>query len=893
MGFYYKIVIWNANGLTNHIQEIKTFLYTNDIDILLISETHFTSRSYIKIANYDVYHTMHPDGVAHGGSAILIKNKIKHHVGTTYQKDYIQATTIVLEDWTASTNITAVYCPPKYKITAEQFENFVSTLGQRFIAGGDYNAKHPQWGSRLTSPRGRTLYKILEKYHLETIATGEPTYWPSDTNKIPDAIDFAIIKGISKNKIRTESCLELSSDHSPIILEVSQNILVKDKPPKLHNKYTKWDRFREEVLNNVNLKRSLKTHDDIIEAVEHFNQCVQQAAWNATPAIVDRTNEIYCSKVIRDTIKEKRKLRKNWQSTRHPEDKTKLNKATKELKRLLHQEQNFRLQQYLKNLTATDTTDYSLWKILCKLNKPQFSYPPIRKLDNTWAKTDSEKADTFASHLSTVFKPNTGPINLNEDEHIFQKLNETHQMEPPIKGFTKNETRNIIFNYLNPKKAPGYDLITGRVLRELPEHGLVYLTQLYNAVLRTSFYPPQWKVAEIIMIVKPGKKPEHTASYRPISLLPIVAKVFEKLLLLRLKPIIENLHLIPKHQFGFRQHHSTIQQVHRIVNKIHKSFESGSYCTAAFLDIAQAFDKVWHDGLLYKLKIALPANYYTILKSYVQNRQFYVKQGQTRTTLHEIHAGVPQGSVLGPILYLLYTADLPTIPGTLTATFADDTAIAVEHRDPAIASELLQQNLSKIEMWLKRWRIKVNETKSVQVTFTLRRETCPQVTINGTPIEQTQEAKYLGIHLDRRLTWRKHIFTKRKQLGLKSRKMYWMLGRNSRLTLENKLLIYTSTIRPIWSYGCQLWGAAANTNVDILQRYQSKMLRTIADAPWYVTNEILHRDLKIPTVKELIGSCSSKYRDKLHFHPNAWATVLMKKKEQPSRLKRRFPQDLA
>jgi hypothetical protein len=389
------------------------------------------------------------------------------------------------------------------------------------------------------------------------------------------------------------------------------------------------------------------------------------------------------------------------------------------------------------------------------------------------------------------------------------------------------------------------------------------------------------------MILKPSKKPDNVASYRPISLLPIISKVFEKLLLLKIQPIIEDLKLIPDHQFGFRQRHSTIHQVHRLVDTIHKSFEAGNYCAAVFLDVAQAFDKVWHDGLLYKLKKMLPINYYTILKSYLTSRHFYVKQGQATSTLYPIHAGVPQGSVLGPILYLLYTADLPTTPGALTATFADDTAIATAHNDPITASQTLQENLNNVQKWLKQWRIKVNETKSVQVTFTLKRGTCPQVAINDNIIDQAQEAKYLGVHIDQRLTWRSHILAKRKQLGLRSRKMYWILNRNSRLTLDNKLLIYKTMIKPIWAYGTQVWGTAAPSNISIIQRFQSKMLRTITDAPWYVTNQMLHQDTQIPTVKQHIENSSTKYSQKLDSHPNTLATHLMKTERIKRRLKKK------
>lgn len=236
-------------------------------------------------------------------------------------------------------------------------------------------------------------------------------------------------------------------------------------------------------------------------------------------------------------------------------------------------------------------------------------------------------------------------------------------------------------------------MITGRVLKELSEERIRCLTHLYNAILRTSHFPPQWKVAQVTMILKPGKPADDVKSYRPISLLPIPSKVFETLLLKRLMPVIEEQNLIPSHQFGFRPKHATIDQIHRIVRQINKEMEGKRYCAAAFLDISQAFDKVWHEGLLYKIKKNLPLNYYYILKSYLQNRHFFVKQGERTTKLHEIYSGVPQGSVLGPILYLLYTADLPTNSQRTFATFADDTAIMAAHENPVMASRLLQGSL--------------------------------------------------------------------------------------------------------------------------------------------------------------------------------------------------------
>jgi hypothetical protein len=212
------------------------------------------------------------------------------------------------------------------------------------------------------------------------------------------------------------------------------------------------------------------------------------------------------------------------------------------------------------------------------------------------------------------------------------------------------EIRNIIQD-LNPRKAPGYDLITGRILKEMPIKGIVHLTTICNSIIRMGYFPVQRKVAQIIMIPKPGKPLEEVSSYRPI---PIMCKMFEKAVLKRLRPILEENRILPDHQFGFRQKHFTMEQVHRI-KEIRGTLEKKQYCSTAFLDITQAFDKVWHPGLLFKIRKILPHACYRILEYYLTERLFQVKLKDKITTLRKTEAGVPQGSVLGlthPISYL-------------------------------------------------------------------------------------------------------------------------------------------------------------------------------------------------------------------------------------------------
>jgi len=188
--------------------------------------------------------------------------------------------------------------------------------------------------------------------------------------------------------------------------------------------------------------------------------------------------------------------------------------------------------------------------------------------------------------------------------------------------------------------------------------------------------------------------------------------------------------------------------------------------------------------------------------------------------------------------------------------------------------------------------MKANEAKSVQVTFTLNKMTCPPVKLNNEYLPQADEIKYLGIHLERRLTWRKHITTKRKQFDLKLRNLYWIIGRKSQLSLDNKLLVYKVILKPVWTYGIQLWGTASNSNLEIIEWFQSKALRIITDAPRYVSNTIIKHDLRIPTVKQEARTPSANYQKRLDNHPNSLANTLLKEQLGTRRLKRLYPNNL-
>uniref|UniRef100_A0A2A4IUM2 Reverse transcriptase domain-containing protein n=1 Tax=Heliothis virescens TaxID=7102 RepID=A0A2A4IUM2_HELVI len=866
-----RIATWNANGLTERRQELEVFLKTERIDVALISETRFSDKTYFQLKNYTIHTTNHPSGNTHGGAAVIIKENIKHYVLNEYKTEKIQATSVRVQNKHGETTLSAIYCPPRHIISTDDFKMFFSTLDNRFVCGGDWNAKHCYWGSRLTLPRGRQLYKTVTDLDLSCMSHGEPTYWPTDRNKKPDLLDFFILKNIPRTHLSIETCTDLSSDHTPVILNVSARVILTEIPTRIYNRSTNWDKYGQYITNNLNLNISLKTPDEVEETVEYLNRLIHNAAHDSTVKNKRYTQPLHqYPKFLRDKIATRRNLRKVWHNTGYPSDKTAFNNASQELKHLIKAMNDEHLQSYLRELKPNSDSNYSLWKATSKIKKPTAPVPPIKMPTGKWARSDSEKASVYAEHLRTVFEPFPSQ-NAEHDQEVTKYLHSPLQMCLPLKSTCPREIISEIKN-LKDKKAPGYDEIDATLLKQLPKKGIMLVVILFNACLRLQYYPSQWKIAQVVMVPKAGKPPHEADSYRPISLLPVIGKLFEKIILNRIKPHLQD--ILPEHQFGFREKHGTIEQVHRLVEVINNTFENKQYCSTIFLDIGQAFDKVWHDGLKYKIKKMLPHCFYGIMNSYVTKRSFEVRYKSETSKMYAINSGVPQGSILGPILYLIFTADLPTNDKVVTATYADDTAIMSVNENAQTASQNLQEHLNNVEKWFNKWRIKANQNKSKHITFTLRRQTCPPITLHNETIPQADDAKYLGMHLDRRLTWQKHIWTKRKQLDTKVRQLYWLIGPKSQLSSLSKMTIYKTVLKPIWTYGIQLWGTASNSNIDILERFQSKTLRTMFNIPYNIRNKYIHMDLNINTVKEEVTAYSIKYQKRLSIHTNNLAYKL-------------------
>lgn len=883
-----KILTWNANGILAKLATFEVLLNSQDIDICLLSETHLTNenKDFLVLKNYNVYNAVRPNDSGTGGSSLIIRKTIEHFELGKIESIAIQMIFVQVNSTKQNINIGAIYCSPSYTIKLDAFKSILLDLGDRFILGGDFNAKHLDWGSRVTRPRGTELRQAIREMGCNFHSTGNPTYWPTDRNKIPDLVDFFISKRVSPNFISIADSQDFSSDHSAVILNLSENISTKPMKPMLTNATTDWLSFKIDLNSKIELPASLNTIEELDQASEKFIKLIQTTAWeNTKPSSVRKVCAHYPEHIL-SKVKAKRRARKRWQQSRDPADKNILNNLTQQLNREIKWHKENSLKDYVSNLTPEKESNYSLWKATKKVKNSVLHKPPIRKTDGTWAKSNMEKAETFSELLSSIFQPNS--------EHSDIDVNNiTNTYENSIPLVSRKELLSEI-KKLKLKKSPGFDLITAQLLKNLPKKALKFLQLLLNAAIKLRYVPGIWKVAEIIMIPKPGKSPNDAKSYRPISLLPIISKVFESIVLKRIQVYLNRFEVIPNHQFGFRKSHATVDQIHRITDVIEKAYERKEICSSVFLDVAQAFDKVWHEGLIYKLNRFLPDSYVKLFTSYLTDRVFRVREENEYSSLKDIKAGVPQGSILGPILYLIYTSDLPITENVKVATFADDTSLLATGRDIVESTSKLQEANNAVSNWCKSWKIKLNESKSVHVNFTLRNiENPPNVTLNNIIVPIENKAKYLGMTLDTKLHWKEHIKIKRRELDLRYRELYWLIGRNSTLSIQNKILIYNQVLKPRWCYGIQICGCARQTHLNSFQTFQNKVLRNMVNAPWYIRNLDLHRDLEIPSVMEVVRKYAHKHRARLSQHVNAEASQLIENQPAIRRLQRVIPTDLS
>jgi len=304
---------------------------------------------------------------------------------------------------------------------------------------------------------------------------------------------------------------------------------------------------------------------------------------------------------------------------------------------------------------------------------------------------------------------------------------------------------------------------------------------------------------------------------------------------------------------------STTHQLLRLTEYISSGFEMKQSTVATFLDISKAYDTTWHTGLVYKLiKMEVPGDLVKIIKSFLAQRSFRVKMDGAYSEWRPMLAGVPQGSVLSPMLYNLYTSDLPRFSGTQVAMYADDICIYVKDKCAPFARAAVQRHLNIIDEWAKQWRITINANKTAAVIFSKKNKIkLSPLTLNNADIDYVESHRYLGVDLQRRLNWTTHCTRIRGKAKGALRSLGPLI--RSRLPLSTKLLLFKTYIRPVMTYAAPAWAFIPKSSKKYLQAVQNKFLRIIGGYDYDTSTEQMCSDNDITTLDRHIKILTTRF----------------------------------
>jgi hypothetical protein len=849
--------------------------------VILVNETHLRDGTRDpKIAGYTFHRRDRPYGPG-GGVAIYVRIPLKHSVAAIPDIHHLEATGIQIVTANGPLNLFSCYNRPQSRLIERELREILGD-DKPTIAAGDFNAKHVDWFCRTTNPNGRILQNFASDNEVVIEAPPQPTYYDYRLDGRPDILDIALAKNVT-HQIRLTVINELDSDHIPVLMHIGNEA---NEPDSICYDKTDWSKFTEHNAATLGNIPRIHTEEDLERAVEWLENGIKTSIDAVTKRFSEPRTRYTIPQHIVELIRAKNRARKIARRTGYPIDRTTANRLQFEVKQALS---DFRNEQWERKLDSLNVEDNSIWKMVKLLRNNRKPLPPIHGAHGM-VYTDEEKAEAFADSLELQCRANFTNADLDHVENVEEQVEQIADEEPetPIPPTSPQEVLQTIRGLKN-RKAPGPDNISNRALKNLPEKAVVAITEIANGIFRLRHFPARWKTANVIFIPKPGKDPKFPQNHRPISLLSSVGKVIEKLIHFRLAKVISANHTIPDEQFGFRPKHSTTDQLLRVTEYVSVGFERKHVTGIVFLDVAKAFDTVWHDGLVFKLRESnVPLAMTQLIQSFLEKRSFRAKINDTLSEPHPIEAGVPQGSVLSPLLYAAFTADIPKTRNTTLAMYADDTAIMTRSKQPRTATVYLQEAANALETWFRRWRIEVNPEKSSALLIT-RRYVVPegQVRMFREDIPWKDQAKYLGVVIDKRLSFIPHVNYAAGKGKMVTGQLSPLTCRRSKMSIKNKLVLYKSVVLPTMIYASVAWGHVSETQLHKLQVIQNQFLRRAFNAPWFVRNDQLHREAKLPMLKELLLEIANKTFEKAKEHENPLVREAVDYDETgPSRCKR-------
>lgn len=869
----FTLLQWNACSLNSHGPFFSHYIGTLDSlpDVVCVQETWFQPPYIFKIKGYNSVCCHHPDGLFRGGCGIYLLDNISYRV---LDLDLPQQS-VGVEVAVAGKSYTIITLySPESTLDLLPLHNFLQTLNTPVIITGDFNSHNTVWGSRKTDTKGRILMEFIEEENLVLLNDGSGTR--IGQNAVLSPLDLTFISPTicanSEWSVATDAC---GSDHFPTITKFHAlaSLPPNEQTDRWCTRRADWSTYSDLCSENFNMS----LYDDNIENFhENITNTLTTIAEQSIPKKVNipgKTCKVWwnveCSKAVHAKKKAYNKARRSFDPVHYLEFKQKRAEA----QRCVKQAKKTYWRQYCSNLDSS-TNVSKIWKTVKNISSSQNRVQKIPTLVDPTSEKHLTTPLEVSNLLGRSFSKVSSDVNYTP-QFLHYKDSVTLDTEPEEDDSPLNYEFNLseLNTALQRKKCttPGMDNIPYVFLSYLPPQCRLVLLAFFNLIWEYGVLPTPWKKAIVVPILKPGKNPTLPSSYRPIALTSCLCKVMEVMINSRLSWYLEKNNLFSPTQSGFRSNKSTLDPLIALEAGIRKAFQLHQYHISVFLDFQKAYDMLWREGLLLKLKkLGIQGRMYAWIKDFLFDRSIFVRIANTLSKSYFLENGIPQGSVISPTLFLIMVNDLAELPlSSRLSQFADDASIHKSSPNLVFAKKRIENDLGLVQQWCDVNGFRLSPEKTQAIVFT-KRAIPPDFTLlfGQVELKLQQVIKFLGLLFDAKLLWTQHInfLLERSQKGLNV--MRCLTGTDWGCEGAALFQLYRSLIRSRLDYGCQVYNSAADSVKNKLDIIQHKALRICLGVPQTTSTMAMKVELGEPPLQSRRDFLIVKYFTKLHTYPS-------------------------
>lgn len=719
---------------------------------------------------------------------------------------------------------------------------------------GDLNARSEDLGCRSTNRNGEELAEFLDS--SGTFVLGDPAVptFAHSSLDFSDCIDWALATPAAAASLTSTVGPDVGSDHWPLVVQRPRS---EFRPLAMDPDVIRWrttkgdwrdafaDALAVELLERDLLPTTpLSTQQELEETTTALEAAFRAAADETLPRSRPRAGDVAAPPWwLRALIKERRRLRRQLAYRPSLALRQELNEVRRAISRAVEDIRRLRLEEKARAF-ARGPQRPEFWPAVRRWfrNQPPAA-PTLLRPDGSEAITPADRAAEFARHLEDVLAvPQHPSFDAGRFITTERLVAEDHDLQPlttTAEGGAEEVTRPVmvvevarLLQSLRPGKAPGPDGISTDLLRAAPDLVADILAEMFTASLRLGFVPSRWKRAWVRLLPKPAKAHTAAGDFRPISLTSCLGKLLERLVARRLQTWCDAQGLLPREHSGFRFGRDSIEQVVLLQQRVTQAFNGGLCTAVAALDINKAYDSVWHAGLLHLCRDLLPLPVVRWVASFLRDRTAQVLEDGALSPAFATPGGVPQGSPLSPLLFVLFVRSLPLPRGPLlgASVYADDVTVWASAESPAAAGRILSPFLDGLVDWGRSWRLQFAPAKTQLAFFSRRQggwteEQLVAPVLCGVQLSWESSVDLLGIRLDRKLSLLQHARRAAQRLAprlLELRRLSFSLRTVPRWV---RVLLVKVLIRPCLTFAAPAWTPACTTAWERLEQLDRKAVR--------------------------------------------------------------------